>query len=483
MSRSWSSSTVSIRTIPKPAPKLVLESIWPDAGGNSFYIWGGHSNQGEENDLLTTESVWRFVADGEGGGSWGTEIPKNRDVYEKFHLSEGGAYTTAHNTGFNIGGMASGWTQKYRADTQPISGVASYNFTRGTWSNDSASDVSAFGTLVGGTAEFVPGFGDNGVILVLGGASYPLLAGDQPPGAQRDFRNITLFDPITKVWYWQLTTGSAPTPRQRFCSVGAESTDGTHEIFVFGGTDETNSVTFDDVYILSLPGFVWSKADTSEGGKRSSHSCVVVGKRQMLSVGGTNDKISGQGQNIWLDPDPFPQGLGIFDMTELSWSTDYSSDAAAYDSPKVVKDWYKNTGVKSVQWSNGETEQLFMTEGGNTRSGASDQEKPVESKKPIGPIVGGTVGGVALLAIIGAVVFFVRRRKQPVHHPVATYDPESLDKIQQAGHDTFAPKPVEIGTQEVGRQPVTELPTEQTGGGAVYHAELDGGDIVPHGRR
>lgn len=93
-------------------------------------------------------------------------------------------------------------------------------------------------------------------------------------------------------------------------------------------------VGYSDAYVLSLPGFVWSKIPSSDGGDRRNHQCVVVGKRQMLSIGGTNDAAGFTGV------DPFPQGLGILDLTALTWGNSYDAEADKYESPKVVQDWY-----------------------------------------------------------------------------------------------------------------------------------------------
>lgn len=54
----------------------------------------------------------------------------------------------------------------------------------------------------------------------------------------------------------------------------------------------------------------------------------------MLSIGGSNP------ESGWDWPDHFPQGLGILDLADLTWGSDYDADADEYDSPKVVQDWY-----------------------------------------------------------------------------------------------------------------------------------------------
>lgn len=64
-------------------------------------------------------------------------------------------------------------------------------------------------------------FGPNGLIVMFGGES------SQPqryiPGVeQRSMSNITLFDPVTKIWYEQIATGAGdrvPSSRLQFCTV------------------------------------------------------------------------------------------------------------------------------------------------------------------------------------------------------------------------------------------------------------------------
>jgi hypothetical protein len=38
--------------------------------------------------------------------------------------------------------------------------------------------------------------------------------------------------------------------------------------------------------------------------------------------------------------DPWPSGLGIFDMTAFAWSDGYDPSAAIYEQPNVVRDYY-----------------------------------------------------------------------------------------------------------------------------------------------
>ena len=126
--------------------------------------------------------------------------------------------------------------------------------------------------------------------------------------------------------------------------------------FLYGGSSFSTSATFDDVYVLSLPGFVFFKAD-GPSTKRGGQACVTVGNRQMLSIGGTEGNLPFP--DSLLKPDPWKNGLGIFDLTAMKWTSSYNHQAPAYDSPQVVKQWYSQGGLASVTWSSDVVKQLF----------------------------------------------------------------------------------------------------------------------------
>lgn len=173
---------------------------------------------------------WKFTADGRGSGTWIKITAENPQTLEGFPRSEHGAFITAGDSGFYIGGMASGWTEP-RADSQPISGMISFNMTNKQWRQDSTTGlISTYGTLVGGTAQFAPGFGPNGLIFVLGGATYTLAPNSRPPDGWNEFSVVRFFDPVSKIWYSQKTTGTAPNPRQYSCSVGMQAAKGRYEM-------------------------------------------------------------------------------------------------------------------------------------------------------------------------------------------------------------------------------------------------------------
>lgn len=234
-----------------------------------------------------------------------------------------------------------------------------------------------------------------------------------------------------------------------------------------------------DVFVLSLPGFNFFKAE-SPGTPRADHVCVTIGigKRQMLSYGGV-DGGSGLASSS-MTPDPWKQGIGIYDMSELKWLDSYDPIAAAasYESPAMVTDWYRNAGMESVIWDSDAVKALFINgssgtygEPNNTTINGSDGSQ--QSSRRIGAIVGGTVGGVVVLTIAGVAIFFLRRRRRRrqstptvVAETIDEYRPEPWPKDSPRMRSTTpgtmmtfisgpTPEPVEIsGTAR------EELPAE-----------------------
>ena len=80
----------------------------------------------------------------------------------------------------------------------------------------------------------------------------------------------------------------------------------------------------------------------------------------MISVGGhqqTDDP--GPGDLNDANQDPWPQGLGVFDMSALIWTNEYDPAAPVYDSATDIKSWYSNNDLSSVPWSNEQVKSMF----------------------------------------------------------------------------------------------------------------------------
>ncbi len=330
LSQSWTNSTVPINVIPKTAAVFDGAALWTDQSRNSFYMWGGQAPYG---NLSRTKDLWKFQADGTGGGAWSKEPGVN--TLSLVRSKEAGA-TTCNGAGFFVGGYAYVWTDPDFMDNVPTPGMLTYNTTSGAWANESTIDLNAFGTFMRGTASCLPAFGSRGrgLVLLLGGevARRDAFGIDRPSFV--GFNNVSFWDVGTRTWASQATTGDVPGPRSMFCTVGAAGRNGTHELVIFGGFDGESKTIYEDMYVLSIPGFVWFKLGPTMGGPRINQACALAGDRQMVVVGGQSDA------DLVRDKDPWPHGIGIFDISTLSWSSGFDAQAEPYESPGIVQDWY-----------------------------------------------------------------------------------------------------------------------------------------------
>lgn len=155
----------------------------------------------------------------------------------------------------------------------------------------------------------------------------------------------------------------------------------------------------------------------------------------MVSIGGmvTNSTASStDGQDIGTPdqslPDPWQQGLGIFDLTAMEWKEEYDSDAAPYMTPDAVKAYYQQNGRDPVSWTNDVVQTWFTkTELNHTNNNSipSTTRQPGSSGSNTGVIAGGTVGGVLALAFIAILAsFLLRRRHRKDHLIISTSDTE-----------------------------------------------------------
>ena len=77
----------------------------------------------------------------------------------------------------------------------------------------------------------------------------------------------------------------------------------------------------------------------------------------MLSVGGIDVDLSFP--ESFFNPDRWKNGLGVLDLTTLTWGTRYDATARPYESPEVVRQWYASGGLASVKWTSDTVRRMF----------------------------------------------------------------------------------------------------------------------------
>jgi hypothetical protein len=201
----------------KPAnfPPSRRATLWYDPVDKSVFSWGGWTY-----NTTAKKGIWAFKPDGRGGAVWEERYsPSEVDVTPSF-----GALTSFSPTSlYSLGGCL--------FDDEPsvhssISGLTVFDFQHKVWKNISSTGYSSSGYGVLGESEFVPLFGQNGLLLALGGESPPNQTYLYESGtALRDMSDISVYDIHANQWYHQTATGDIPPGRSEFCMVGAQQKD------------------------------------------------------------------------------------------------------------------------------------------------------------------------------------------------------------------------------------------------------------------
>ena len=239
----------------------------------------------------------------------------------------------------------------------------------------------------------------------------------------RSMDEITGFDVYDQKWYHQTATGDVPASRVSFCISGAQETEtGLYEIFVFGGTTGydfgLSNVDSHQVYILTLPAFRWIRAANSSTASRAAQHCLAIGNRHMLSIGGYDPTVPNRSAVV----DPWPYGLGIFDMTALQWADKYDAAAMPYVQSDQVKTYYSEGSKYPSSWNDPSLKAIFTnstnTSATTPKIGAQTKHAAHQSSAKV--IAGGVVGGIGGLTVllVAAWLCFKRKytRKTAPHH-------------------------------------------------------------------
>jgi hypothetical protein len=97
--------------------------------------------------------------------------------------------------------------------------------------------------------------------------------------------------------------------------------------------------------------------DTETNYARFGHSCNVVGNRQMVVIGGAIDTAQQDGV-----VDPWSNGIGIFDLSEMQWKDSYNATAGAYVTPEFVKSQNEQRPTPD-EWSDSVVKDWFTQKG------------------------------------------------------------------------------------------------------------------------
>ncbi|KAF2099699.1 hypothetical protein NA57DRAFT_13748, partial [Rhizodiscina lignyota] len=401
--------------------------LWPDSVNKVIWLYGGEFYESKPDNF----SLWFYDI------IYDTWNQTKADVSQVQRASYGAGAVDQAQSGWYYGGWLSnnsipGWTGTPNASTT----LMQYNMTGESFTPNPGPPDNI--PRAEGVMLYLPA-SDAGMLVYFGGVQTPFDNGTSI--GLLTVQEILVYDISDNRWYTQNTTGHVPGSRRRFCAgVTWPSDQSSYNIYLYGGASVyADVVGYDDIYILSIPSFTWTKASCHSFHPpwwqdpqlfpKNAMSCTVIDGAQMDIMGGTYpnstacDLPAVQGQHN-LD-------LGKNNPQNTQWHS-FQPNVTSYQVPPEVIATIgggANGGATATAPSEGWGDSNLSVYFGRkvtpatqtptryippTATGAAPSPTPTHHKSSdAGAIAGGTVGGVVGLALIlGAVFFYLRRRKR-----------------------------------------------------------------------
>lgn len=122
---------------------------------------------------------------------------------------------------------------------------------------------------------------------------------------------------------------------------------------MYGGDTKSPIKGPDALYILSIPSFQWFQTEYQPTIPRELHTCHTTNTNQLIIIGSEDPGTPGTNQsNRTGVGDPWAQGIGIFDMTNLKDKDSYEAKAKPYEPPELIKSFYRDKSAKTFSIPN-----------------------------------------------------------------------------------------------------------------------------------
>lgn len=404
---------------------------------SNIYTYGGTTFRGNESfpkantsfDYSENDPLWSVDT--------GTQVWKPYDIQQRAWTPSHGAAAEASDQGlaFYLSGRIDNGTASFTSqdgDVQTLlDGMTILNIAEHESRDVSTNGIGQDQPRIGGALQYVPGIGNNGILVALGGRVFggPKRISSQDKGYLLRFDSVDVFDigsylnpqdpGSNGTWYSQSTSGDIPPSRIDFCAIVTSAPDNSsHNIWIHGGQDPTmpgRPSFFDDVYVLSLPSFTWIKV--YQGSRpRWGHTCHLAGGNQLLSVGGHNED-----ENTC---DSHTVGMGILDLARMVWTPVFHANGNSRDLNYKIPDRIGGSVsggatkvVPEIGWANKEFGDVMGTKRDydNINGTIALQQREtlrsgVRNHKAI--IAGASIGGTVLITSMSLLACVYRRRRR-----------------------------------------------------------------------
>ncbi|RDL42076.1 Uncharacterized protein BP5553_02055 [Venustampulla echinocandica] len=349
LTKSWKISSPSISGLPQPSgpPAVAMGFLWNSY--ESLWLYGGYFSDDPITSPLRMStweyniksSKWIDHADpttSAGNHSEGNSQPVQRaaegaglSVPELGRSWFFGGYLDMYTTQGWSNQVARVYLKSLLEFTHPgyaNTGVSSLGSTHAAGSDGAYRNITqgglqeeaGFTERADGVLVYVPGWGDQGILLGLAGGTNETFT---------EMNIIDVYDIANSTWYKQSTHGKSPPIRVNPCAVVAAASDGSSfNIYLYGGQNLIpfgSQIQYSDMWILTIPSFMWIQVDLegqSQPPARAGHTCTMR-DGQMVVVGGY------VGKDISCDS----PGVYVFNCSSLEWTDGFMALAYSPESP------------------------------------------------------------------------------------------------------------------------------------------------------
>jgi hypothetical protein len=198
-------------------PPIKIPDLFYDPQQNVIYSLGGspYGRDGSFFNYSQAVQLWGFEYNDNGAVDWQLEAVGSTVTFPLDEVVVSSLSATSSTNHYSLGGYGN-------SDSLGLDDFITYDFANDSWTNQSLSNSTSNKYYAQGRGQYISAFGDKGVIMFFGGAWPSASNGILDQNSLANLNTVLIYDVASNTFFNpQQTTGTAPSNRWRFCSVGA----------------------------------------------------------------------------------------------------------------------------------------------------------------------------------------------------------------------------------------------------------------------
>ncbi|KAH6719053.1 hypothetical protein BKA61DRAFT_268821 [Leptodontidium sp. MPI-SDFR-AT-0119] len=413
LTKSWSRDDPALKGLPQPSgpPAVSMGSLWHSY--TSLFLYGGEFSDNPPTSPLPV-STWEYDIKAAKWTEWANPQTSTGNHSEAGDMP---VQRSAEGAGLSVPELGKSWYFGGHLDLYTTEGWSNQidrvylrsmlEFTHPGYANTGVyslgstiaapqggvyrnitegglQDSAGFTERADGALVYIPGWGDEGIVLGLAGGTNESFT---------EMNTIDIYDIANSTWYKQATSGESPPIRVNPCIGVVAAPDGTSfQVHLYGGQNLIpygSQVQYSDMWILTIPSFTWIQVfmdGQSQPAARAGHQCTMW-DGQLVVIGGY------VGKDISCDS----PGIFVFNASSLQWQNTFvslspsSSNSGTPGSPGSGSfSDSEDGGYSIIQGSRGyQVPALVQSVIGGSSQGGATATSPAVGAATAGPIATG----------------------------------------------------------------------------------------------